>query len=283
MPHISLVICTRNRASALPACLTALNCLATDVAFEIVIVDNGSTDHTAEVIAKFASMAQGRVVVVHEAKKGLSHARNAGVRAATGEIIAFTDDDCYPAPDYLTILTHCFRNQSVSYVGGKVLLFDPSDLPITIQTLNHSLALPGGRYLNPGLIHGANFAFRRRVFEVAGLFDTKLGAGTQLPAEDIDMLQRAAIAGFSGAYTPLAVVYHHHRRKTKQDEKDILRSYAMGRGAYFLKGLSRNEARHLFIWPVLKRFGGHIVYRRFTEFYQELQGAIIYARTRHLP
>ncbi|WP_158025677.1 glycosyltransferase family 2 protein [Rhodoferax antarcticus] len=283
MPHISLVVCTRNRASALPTCLAALNRLASDVTFEIVIVDNGSTDHTANVIAEFALTAQVRVVVMHEANRGVSHAKNAGIRVAQGEIIAFTDDDCYPAPDYLNAITQCFQDQSIAYVGGKVLLFDPSDLPITIQPLNHEVAFPTGCYISPGLIHGANFAFRRRVFDVVGGFDTKLGPGTPLTAEDVDMLQRASIAGFSGAYTPFAVVFHHHRRQTKQDEKDILRSYALGRGAYFFKGLSQRESRRLFIWPVLKRVGGHIAYLRFTEFFHELQGALIYWQTRHLP
>ncbi|WP_264569093.1 glycosyltransferase family 2 protein [Rhodoferax antarcticus] len=282
-PQISLVVCTRNRASALPACLAALNRMESEVAYEIVIVDNGSTDHTADVIAEFASTAQARVVVVHEGKKGVSHAKNAGIQMAQGKIIAFTDDDCYPAPDYLNAIAECFSDQSIAYMGGKVLLFDPSDLPITIQPLNHEVALPAGCYLSPGLIHGANFAFRRRVFDLVGGFDTKLGPGTPLVSEDIDMLQRASIAGFSGAYTPFAVVFHHHRRRTKQDEKDVLRSYALGRGAYFLKGLSRRESRRIFFWPVLKRVGGHIAYLRFTEFFHELQGALIYWRNRHQP
>lgn len=282
-PFISLVVCTRNRASSLPACLAALNRLESDVAYEVVVVDNGSTDHTAAILADYASTAHTRVVVVYETNTGLSNARNAGIQVAQGEIIAFTDDDCYPTPDYLKAIAQCFQDQSIAFIGGKVLLFDPSDLPITIQPLNHAVALPPSSYLSPGLIHGANFAFRRRVFGVVGGFDTKLGAGTPLASEDIDMLQRASIAGFSGAYMPSAVVLHHHRRQTPQDERDVLRSYALGRGAYFLKGLRQRESRHLFFWPVIKRLGGHIVYLRFTEFFHELQGAFIYWQTHNQP
>lgn len=282
-PQISLVICTRNRASTLPACLAALNRLKSDVAFEIVIVDNGSTDQTADVLAEFASTSPATVVLLHEPCAGVSRAKNVGILAARGEVIAFTDDDCYPAEDYLTAIMHCLSDENIAYLGGKVLLFDPADLPITIQPLNHVVSLPAGCYLTPGLIHGANFAFRRSVFDRAGGFDISLGPGTPLIAEDIDMLQRASLAGFSGLYSPLITVFHHHRRQTPKDEEDVMRSYALGRGAYFYKGLSGRDSRGVFVWPVLRRIGGHITFLRFTELRQELQGALLYRRTRHLP
>jgi GT2 family glycosyltransferase len=281
-PKISLVVCTRNRASTLPACLAALTRLISDVAYEIVIVDNGSTDHTADVLADFASATSATVVLIHEPRAGVSRAKNAGIRAARGEVIAFTDDDCYPAEDYLTAVMRCFQDEKIAYLGGKVLLFDPADLPITIQTFNHPVAISAGSYLKPGFIHGANFAFRRSVFNQVGGFDPLLGPGTPLIAEDSDMLQRVSLAGFAGLYTPLAIIHHHHRRQTKQDEISILKSYALGRGAYFFKGLSSNQSRSAFVWPVLRRVGGHIAYLRFNEFFNELHGAFIYWRTRNL-
>jgi len=281
-PKISLVVCTRNRTKTLPECLTALGRLRSAVVFEIVVVDNGSTDDTTAVLQEFASTAQFPVVLVFESRTGLSYARNAGILAARGDVIAFTDDDCYPAKDYLDNIMHCFANKNIAYLGGKILLFDPADLPITIQPLNHVVSLPAGCYLKPGLIQGANFAFRRSVFELVGGFDTQLGAGTPLASEDVDMTFRASMAGLIGTYTPLAVVHHHHRRQTPQDEKEVMRSYALGRGAYFYKGLSSLESRGIFIWPVLRRLGGHIAFLRFTELRHELQGAFIYRRNRHL-
>jgi len=281
-PLISLVVCTRNRAPTLPDCLAALSRLTSDITFEIVIVDNGSTDNTAKILANFAVTAPTTVVLIREPRAGVSRAKNAGIRAARGDVIAFTDDDCYPEQDYLNTVMQCLADENIAYLGGKVLLFDPADLPITIQPLNHSVFLPAGCYLTPGLIHGANFAFKREVFDRVGGFDICLGPGTPLTAEDVDMLQRASLARFSGLYTPLPTVFHHHRRQTSQDEKEVMRSYALGRGAYFYKGLSRRESRGLFIWPVLRRLGGHIAFLRFTELRHELQGAFIYRRNRHL-
>ncbi len=279
-PSISLVVCTRNRATRLPACLASLNRLKSAVAFEIVIVDNGSTDHTPDVLKEFASTSEATVVLIHEPRTGVSRAKNAGIRAARGAVIAFTDDDCYPAEDYLSAIVHCFQDEKIAYLGGRVLLFDPADLPITIQPLNHPVSISAGSYLKPGFIHGANFAFRREVFDQVGGFDPLLGPGTPLIAEDSDMLQRVSLAGLSGLYTPLAIVHHHHRRQTKQDETNILKSYALGRGAYFFKGLSNSQSRRAFAWPVLRRIGGHIAYLRFNEFFSELRGAFIYWRTR---
>uniref|UniRef100_UPI00286E8B15 glycosyltransferase family 2 protein n=1 Tax=Sandarakinorhabdus sp. TaxID=1916663 RepID=UPI00286E8B15 len=92
---ISLIICTRNRAGPLGRCLAAVAGIVHDGDWELVIVDNGSTDATAAVVADFAAQAGFRVVQVHQPVPGLSNARNAGVAAATGELILFTDDDCY--------------------------------------------------------------------------------------------------------------------------------------------------------------------------------------------
>jgi len=284
LPVISLILCTRNRASTLPACLASLARLAAEIAFELVIVDNGSTDNTATVLAEFASATHIPVVLLHEPRAGVSRAKNAGIRAARGDILIFTDDDCYPEPGYLDAIASCFQDDRIAYLGGRILLHDPADLPITMQPLNHAVFLPSGIYIKPGIIHGANFAFRREVFQRIGAFDVHLGPGTRVKgAEDIDLLQRASSSRFCGLYSPLPTVYHHHRRQSAEDEVHILKTYAMSRGAYFLKGIINRQSRRVYVYPILKRIGGHFVYQRFSEFFQEVQGAMIYWRTRHLP
>lgn len=280
-PQVSLVMCTRNRAASLPQCLQALGRLKADIQFELVLVDNGSSDGTAKILGEFANQQKMRVVLVSEPRAGLSRARNAGINAASGDLIAFTDDDCYPAEDYIEAITQSFQDASVGFVGGRVLLFDPADLPITIQPLNQAVALPAGTYMQPGLIHGANFAFRREVLDRIGGFDPQLGAGTLLMgAEDADILQRALSAGFCGLYSPAPLVLHHHRRQIAEDEQRILRAYSISRGAYFLKGLMCRETRHLYYWPVFRRFSGHIVYCRLMTLLHECKGAISYWRLR---
>jgi glycosyltransferase involved in cell wall biosynthesis len=279
-PYVSLVMCTRNRAASLDSCLQALVRLKADTPYELVLVDNGSSDNTAAILAEFASRQQMPVVLVSEPRPGVSQGRNAGIKAAKGDVIAFTDDDCYPAEDFLTAITQCFQDNTLGFLGGRVLLFDPADLPITIQPLNRVVTLPASTYIQPGLIHGANFAFRREVLDRIGGFDIHLGPGTRcMAADDTDLLQRASAAGFLGLYSPTPVVHHHHRRQTAKDEHRILRAYSISRGAYFLKGLTSPDTRRLYYWPVLKRLCGHFAYFRFMTLFQECKGAITYWRS----
>jgi len=280
-PHVSLVMCTRNRAASLPQCLQALSRLRADIPYELVLVDNGSSDGTAKILGEFANQHKTQVVFVSEPCAGVSRARNAGINAATGDLIVFTDDDCYPAEDFIEAVTQCFQDAGVGFVGGRILLFDPADLPITIQPLNQAVALSAGTYMQPGLIHGANFAFRREVLDRIGGFDPQLGAGTRLMgAEDADILQRALSAGFRGLYSPAPLVLHHHRRQIAEDERRILRAYSISRGAYFLKGLMCRETRHLYYWPVFRRFSGHIAHCRLRTLLHECIGAAAYWRLR---
>jgi glycosyltransferase involved in cell wall biosynthesis len=100
---ISLIICTLNRASSLTATLESVTQAirsAPDLAIEVVLVDNGSNDNTQEIVTGWKSRSSFPVIIVQEFQRGLSHARNAGLRASSGDIIAFTDDDCTLNADY---------------------------------------------------------------------------------------------------------------------------------------------------------------------------------------
>jgi GT2 family glycosyltransferase len=202
----------------------------------LLVVDNGSSDATPRVLAGFAASFRGTVRTLVEAKPGLARARNTGWIAAAGHIVVFTDDDCYPQPDYVDQILACFDEKPVAFIGGRVLLHDPEDAPITIQLLDRRIDLPAHSFVAPGLIHGANFAFRREALQAIGGFDERLGAGTKLfSAEDTDALARASARGFSGAYDPRPVVYHHHRRRNSAEVQDMRKAYTIGGGAYWLK------------------------------------------------
>lgn len=242
-PAIALVVCTRDRAHHLPPALEAYAALDAGAAWELVLVDNGSRDETPALLADFARRAAFPVTLVHEPRAGLARARNAGVRATRAPLLAFTDDDCYPAPDYLARWRAVLADPAVGFGAGRILLHDPDDYPITIRTETERVALPPGTFVVPGLVQGANVAYRRRVFEAIGGFDPALGPGGLFNFEDLDMATRALAAGFAGGYFPEPVVRHHHRRRAGPSVDALKRSYDGGRGAYYASLLLRPGMR----------------------------------------
>jgi GT2 family glycosyltransferase len=152
--------------------------------------------------------------------------------------VAFSDDDCYPARDYLAQMLACFRERPLGFVGGRVLPFDPADAEIGTQVRGERVDLHPRAYVRPGVIHGANFAFRREALERIGGFDERFGAGTALAsAEDTDALARVLAAGWAGAYDPRPVVHHHHGRRHRAEVVSVERGYGIGAGAYHMKCL----------------------------------------------
>jgi hypothetical protein len=257
-PEISVVVSTRNRAGTMPDSLRAIERLACDVPWELVVVDNGSTDGTPRVIEQFARSTRIAFRSVSEPRPGLSRARNAGWRAASGALIAFTDDDCYPQPDYLTELLRCFAAGDVGYVGGRILLYDADDHPITVQLSERRTRIEPGSHVSAGTIQGANMAARRVVLEAVGGFDDLLGAGTPYACEDVDFVSRASAAGFTGVYDPGPVVLHHHRRRTAQDVRALRRTYDLGRGAYLAKCLLDPRRRGPALRALLRGLRGNL-------------------------
>lgn len=238
MMKVSLIICTRNRGTQLKRCLSAVAEIAYAKPWELILVDNGSTDDTQEVIAAFAEGASFEVRYLHEPSRGLARARNTGLAAATSDLVAFTDDDCYPAPDFLDAVEKAFEDPEIGYVGGRIRLFDPDDYPITILESLEPLEFRPGEFLRSGAVQGANMSFRRALLLAIGGFDPRFGSGAAFPCEDIDAVGRASLAGWGGVYAPDVVVFHHHGRKLA-DAAALMRSYDLGRGAYHMKLLLR--------------------------------------------
>lgn len=231
---ITLVICTRNRGPQLDRCLAAVAEIEYAGPWELIVVDNGSTDRTAEVIAQFARSTSFPTRYVFEPIAGLARARNTGIAQAGGALVAFTDDDCYPAPDFLTETVRAFENPQIGYVGGRIRLYDPDDHPITILESEEPATFPPRTLLRAGVIQGANMAFRRAALAEIGGYDPLFGSGSAFPAEDIDAIARANLLGWTGAYVPDIVVFHHHGRKAAEAPR-LMKSYDLGRGAYHMK------------------------------------------------
>jgi len=233
-PDLSLIICTRNRCEQLVPCLEAIQRIEFERPWELIVVDNGSDDATALVVQEFIEVASFPVHHVPEPRLGLGNARNAGLAAARGEILAFTDDDCYPTAEFLSRVWSAFRDPSLGYVTGRILLHDLADLPLAIQDYDVPVTFPGKSFIHPGGVQGANMAFRRDVLRQIGGFDPLFGAGSLFPAEDLDAANRASGTGWKGQYRPDIVVRHHHGRKAS-DAARMWKSYGLGIGACYMK------------------------------------------------
>lgn len=239
---LSLIIATFNRCDSLRRTLSCIEQQHVDADWELIIVDNRSTDETAEFVERFSVESKLNVVLVHEPKPGLGNARNAGLRAAKGELVLFTDDDCLPAKDYLEKTLQVFHEDpNVGFVGGRILLHDKSDQPITIKESSIREDIPAGQFIEAGVIHGANLAFRKTALMQAGGFDPFFGAGSFYSVEDIDSAAHVSALGWKGVYDPRPLVFHHHGRKSLDDVASLKQSYARGRGAYYVKCILQNR------------------------------------------
>jgi len=241
---VSLIICTRDRCQQLARCLESVRLITFDRPWELIIVDNGSTDETAAVVREFIKTANVRAIYLFEPTPGKSNGLNTALKTAAGQILAFTDDDCYPAPDFLSQVWSAFDDPSVGYIGGRIMLHDPADYPITINESPTPRTFPAGSFVCSGCIEGANMAFRRRVLLDIEGFDPLFGPGTPFISEDTDAVARASALGWKGEYHPEVIVRHHHGRKAA-DAAALCKSYAMGRGAFHMKLLLRG---HQFLW-----------------------------------
>lgn len=263
VPAVSLIICTRNRAADLEGCLASVSAAARgrqDV--EVIVVDNGSSDATPAVVQGWAKTSGLAVIPLEEPVAGVSRAKNRALKAARGQILAFTDDDCRLAPDYFERLIEAHDHHSgPRLIGGRVELGGDNALPFTIKTAMEPETLGGDTHPG-GFAHGCNLSLSRSLFERIGGFDVRLGPGAPISAaEDTDLVIRAQLAGAQVVYVPDFVVFHHHGRNRNAQVRALHRSYNAGNGALYLKYAFRYPAllRHLY-WDLRnglkERFGG---------------------------
>ncbi len=200
-PRISVVVCTYNGARTLRECLAGLRRLDYPDC-EVIVVDDGSADETPR-LARESGFR-----VVSEGRQGLSGARNSGLRAATGEIVAYIDDDAYPDPHWLSYLALAFRENSHAGVGGPNLA-PAGDGPIA-ACITNAPGNPNHVLLSDGEaehIPGCNMAFRRDRLLAIGGFDPRF----RRAGDDVDVCWRLRDRGWTLGFSPAAVVWHHRR------------------------------------------------------------------------
>lgn len=239
--QISAIVCTYSNASLLRRTLDSLiNQTLPPQEYEIIVVDNNSTDNTREVVRDFEERASHQIKYVLETTQGLSAARNTGIKQSSGPIISFIDDDAEAAPGWLAAVVEAFNQYPDAWgVGGNTFAIWDAERPawltddflgnLSIQDRGpQQLKLPGQQHLL-----GTNSSFRREVFAEIGYFPTDLGrVGKNLLAgEEAELCLRIHLKGKSMYHIPGVVVFHH------VTPERMTRSYLRRR--CYLSGLSR--------------------------------------------
>jgi O-antigen biosynthesis protein len=205
-PKVSVVVCAYNAEPTMRECLESLTKLAYPN-YEVVIVDDGSTDRTGAIADEYPQFK-----VIHQPNRGLSAARNVGLAAATGEIIAYVDSDAMPDPDWLTYLALKFRATNYVGVGGPNL--PPPEEDWLANCVASAPGSPTQILLDDETaehIPGCNMAFRKdALVEVGGFDPTYTAAG-----DDVDICWRLQDLGYTIGFCPAAIVWHHRRKTIK--------------------------------------------------------------------
>ncbi|HXW13030.1 MAG TPA: glycosyltransferase [Terriglobia bacterium] len=217
LKQTSIIVCTTDRLTDLEECLKSLQPFRAAVA-EIIVVNNGPHLAAVEQVAQ-----RHRARVVTEPQRGVSRARNAGVRTATGNILAFLDDDSVADPNWLPFLLAPFRDSQVLAVAGSVFaqsLADPVsqafDYLHRAQFPKSQLTVDGNTEngffpMRSALVGNANMSLRREAFRRFGYFDTRLGRGTRIGSgEEPDFLLRVLLGGGRMVVEPAARILHRH-------------------------------------------------------------------------
>ena len=204
-PRVSVVVCSCNGARTIRDSLDGLARIEYPN-FEIIVVDDGSTDDTAEIVRGYD------VRLLRTPNRGLSSARNIGLEAATGEIVAYLDDDAYPDPHWLQYLASTFASSKHVGVGG------PNVCPPADGRVAHCVAnAPGGPVhvlLSDRVaehIPGCNMAFRREALTAIGGFDPRF----RVAGDDVDICWRLQAQGWTLGFHPAAMVWHHRRNSVR--------------------------------------------------------------------
>jgi len=234
-PRVSVVVCTYNGARTIRDCLDGLSRLDYPD-YEVIVVDDGSTDATGVIARQYDCR------LIQTENQGLANARNTGLAAATGEIIAYLDDDAYPDPDWLTYLAATFLRTPYAGVGGPNIA-PPGDGPIAECVAR----APGGPVhvlvtdREAEHIPGCNMAFRKSCLEAIGGFDPQF----RTAGDDVDVCWRLQERGWALGFHPAAMVWHHRRNS--------LRTYWRQQIGY-----GRAEAMLERKWPEKYNGPGHV-------------------------
>ena len=267
---ITVIVCTYNRREMLAHALdsVAASTLPSSVEWEVLVVDNNSNDETWAVVDDFCRRHPGRFRYVWEPQQGLCHARNAGIKAALGSVLAFMDDDVTVDPTWVWNLTSRLLGSEWAGAGGRTLPRWTCSIPNWISTTERRGMAPFAVFdlgAEPGPLteppFGANMAFKKKMFEKYGGFRTDLdrcGTG-MLSNGDTEFGRRLLVGGERLRYEPSAIVNHpvsHNRVQKKyllgwefgKGRADVRESGAEPGAKWFVAGIPLYTFRRFGMW-----------------------------------
>lgn len=257
MMKASVIVCTFNRSNVLAGLLESLLRMSVPpgVDWEVLVVDNNSSDATKSVTESFVAQHPHRIRYIFEGKQGKSFALNTAIQEARGEIVAFTDDDVTCHSLWLTELIGAIDKFNCAGVGGKIV-------PVWSVTKPGWFEDTGPHKLTPAIVSfdlgdqsvplkiapfGANVAFRKSLFQKYGGFRTDLGltAKSRIGGEDTEFCRRLMNVGESLYYAPDAIIYHPVEKS--RAERSYFEAWYLGRGKASVRetGIPKDAMRYL--------------------------------------
>jgi glycosyltransferase involved in cell wall biosynthesis len=201
-PKVSVVVCSYNGARTLHDCLASLEKISYPD-YEVIFVDDGSRDHSQEIVKGFPGVRN-----IRQDNMGLSVARNVGIHASTGEIVAFTDSDCMADPDWLYFLVHALQSGDFAAVGG------PNISPPATNWVQATVGVAPGSPSHVLLtdneaehVPGCNMAYYKWALDEIGGFDPEY----RKAGDDVDVCWRIMQLGYRIGFSPSAIVWHYRR------------------------------------------------------------------------
>lgn len=207
LPMCSIVICSYNGASTVDSCLRSMEKLRYPGEYEVIFVDDGSTDGTQQILKRYP-----RVRNIKQRNMGLSYARNVGMEAAKGEIVVYTDSDCEADEDWLYYLALAFQRGGYVGMGGPNLIPDEGSWVADCVGLS-----PGGPThvmiddREAEHVPGCNMAFLKTALKSVNGFDPQF----RKAGDDVDVIWRLQDLGYAIGFAPAALVWHYRRNTVK--------------------------------------------------------------------
>jgi len=234
---VSVYVPAYNAADFLALCLEAL-LAQSPAADEILVIDDGSRDASAEIASKYPSVT----LIRHETNRGLAAARNTGMRAARNELVASIDADCVADPDWLVQLLDSLQDPSVAGVGGKLIEGVQKNTADRWRAVHMPQNWGDAPVRNPRVVFGSNNLFRKSAILAIGGYNESMRTN----GEDVDLCARLREKGWNLLYVPAAVATHLRHDTTRSILDTYWRWWRFGVNAYAGGARLRSVIGHAF-------------------------------------